>query len=70
MADSGTTTPRIVELVEQIVEDIQARKLKPGNRYLTTTKVSKMLGVGNGLANRAQLLHMASCYSGSLLKPG
>lgn len=57
MANSGTTTPRIVELAEQIIADIRKRKLKTGDRYLTTFEVSRMLGVGNGLANRAlQLL--------------
>jgi GntR family transcriptional regulator, arabinose operon transcriptional repressor len=57
MANSGTSTPRIVELSEKIIADIQKRRLKPGDRYLTTSDVSKMLGVGNGLANRAlQLL--------------
>ena len=57
MTRSGTDTPRIVDLAERLVADIEMRKLKPGDRYLTTADASKMLGVGNGLANRAlQLL--------------
>jgi GntR family transcriptional regulator, arabinose operon transcriptional repressor len=57
MADAVTTTPKIIDLADQLVADIESRKLKPGDRYLTTADASKMLGVGNGLANRAlQLL--------------
>lgn len=40
-----------------LLADIEGRQLKPGDRYITTAAASKMLGVGNGLANRAlQLL--------------
>lgn len=57
MANSGTTTPKIVDLAERLLSDIRKRKLQPGDRYLSTTDASRMLGVGNGLANRAlQLL--------------
>ena len=57
MANSGTTTPKIVDLAEKLIVDIRKRKLQPGDRYLSTTDASRMLGVGNGLANRAlQLL--------------
>src|SRR5687767_4741693 len=57
MTDALTTTPKIIDLADQLVADIESRKLKPGDRYLTTADASKMLGVGNGLANRAlQLL--------------
>ena len=57
MATATTKTPRITELAEQLLADIQARKLAPGDRYLTTSQTSKLLGVGNAAANRAlQLL--------------
>ena len=57
MATATTKTPRIAELAEQLVADIEARNLAPGDRYLTTTQTSKLLGVGNATANRAlQLL--------------
>lgn len=57
MARSGTDTPRLVELAEKLAADIEDRNLKPGDRYLTTVDASKLLGVSNGLANRAlQLL--------------
>ena len=57
MAEIATTTPKIVELADQLAADIRQRKLQPGDRYLTTADASKMLGVGNGVANRAlQLL--------------
>ncbi|NOY41607.1 MAG: GntR family transcriptional regulator [Planctomycetes bacterium] len=57
MAEARTKTPRISLLAEKLVEDIDARELKPGDRYLTTTEASKLLGVGNGTANRTlQLL--------------
>ncbi|WP_425400025.1 GntR family transcriptional regulator [Aeoliella sp.] len=57
MARSGSDTPRLVELAEKLASDIEDRNLKPGDRYLTTVDASKLLGVSNGLANRAlQLL--------------
>jgi GntR family transcriptional regulator, arabinose operon transcriptional repressor len=57
MATATTKTPRIAELAEQLLADIQARMLAPGDRYLTTAQTSKLLGVGNAAANRAlQLL--------------
>lgn len=50
-------TPRVIDLAEQLIADIESRKLQPGDRYLTTSAASKLLGVGNGVANRAlQLL--------------
>lgn len=56
-----TITPRITDLAEQLLGDIVARDLRPGDRYLTTVAASKMLGVGNGAANRAlQLLERRS----------
>lgn len=57
MAGLKTKTPQIVDLAERLISDIEARQLQPGDRYLTTVAASRMLGVGNGAANRAlQLL--------------
>jgi DNA-binding LacI/PurR family transcriptional regulator len=57
MSGNGTKVPVIIDLAEQLVSDIKSRELQPGDRYLTTAAASKMLGVGNGVANRAlQLL--------------
>ncbi|MCA9229976.1 MAG: substrate-binding domain-containing protein [Planctomycetales bacterium] len=57
MADAKTKTPVIIDLAERLISDIEARNLQSGDRYLTTAAASKMLGVGNGVANRAlQLL--------------
>lgn len=57
MATGSTTTPRIAQLAEQLVADIQSRDLRPGDRFLTTVEASKLLGVGSSTANRAlQLL--------------
>lgn len=57
MANSGTSTPKIVDLAERLLSDIRKRKLQPGDRYLSTTDAARMMGVGSGLANRAlQLL--------------
>jgi DNA-binding LacI/PurR family transcriptional regulator/DNA-binding transcriptional regulator YhcF (GntR family) len=56
-SETGTTTPKIIDLADRLLADIESRKLKPGDRYMTTAAASKMLGVGNGVANRAlQLL--------------
>ena len=57
MAAGNTTKPRIVQLADELVADISARNLKLGDRCLTMTEASKLLGVGNSLANRTlQLL--------------
>ena len=57
MNEPTANTPRIIDLAEQLISDIETRRLKPGDRYLTTCAASKFLGVGNGVANRAlQLL--------------
>ena len=61
MAQIQTVTPRLAELADQLLGDILSRNLRPGDRYLTTVAASKMLGVGNGAANRAlQLLERRS----------
>jgi hypothetical protein len=49
MAAGNTTKPRIVHLADELVADINARNLKPGDRYLTTTEASKLLVVGNDI---------------------
>jgi GntR family transcriptional regulator, arabinose operon transcriptional repressor len=57
MAQASSVTPRIAKLAEKLIDDITARELRPGDRYLTTADASKLLGVGNGPANLAlQLL--------------
>lgn len=48
---------KVVSLADEIHRDIRKRKLKPGDRYLTTLKLAKQLQVDTGLANQAlQLL--------------
>jgi DNA-binding LacI/PurR family transcriptional regulator len=57
-------TPQITQLADQLIGDITARKLQPGDRYLTTVDASRLLGVGNGAANRAlQLLERRNIIS-------
>jgi GntR family transcriptional regulator, arabinose operon transcriptional repressor len=57
LTETVTTTPKIIDLADRLLADIHTRKLQPGDRYMTTAAASKMLGVGNGIANRAlQLL--------------
>jgi DNA-binding LacI/PurR family transcriptional regulator/DNA-binding transcriptional regulator YhcF (GntR family) len=57
MATGSTTTPRVAQLADRLIEDIQVRELQPGDRFLTTAEASKLLGVGSSIANRAlQLL--------------
>jgi DNA-binding LacI/PurR family transcriptional regulator/DNA-binding transcriptional regulator YhcF (GntR family) len=53
MASPHSVTPRVTDLAERLIADIDARGLGPGDRYLTTLEASKMLGVGNAAANRA-----------------
>jgi GntR family transcriptional regulator, arabinose operon transcriptional repressor len=53
MATSSTTTPRISQLADRLLEDINSRELMPGDRFLTTVEASKLLGVGSSTANRA-----------------
>ncbi len=51
------STPRIIELADQIVSDIRNRKLSPGDPYLTAAETARMLRVSSTAANRAlQLL--------------
>mgnify|MGYP003148474345 FL=1 len=49
--------PAIVDLAERIQTDIQARKLKPGDPYFTTSETARSFQVSGTTANRAlQLL--------------
>ena len=45
--------PRVANLADQLLADIEERNLRPGDRYLTTAEASKLLGVANSSANRA-----------------
>ena len=49
----NATTPKVIELADRLVVDIQSKGLEPGDKYLTTVSAARMLGVGNTLANRA-----------------
>jgi len=61
MTEFQSQLPRIALLADRLTEDIRERDLQPGDPYLTTLDASKMLGVGNGIANRAlQLLEKRS----------
>ncbi len=49
--------PRIVEVAEQILADIRSRGLAPGDAYLNTADVARLLKVSGSTVNRAlQLL--------------
>jgi DNA-binding LacI/PurR family transcriptional regulator/DNA-binding transcriptional regulator YhcF (GntR family) len=57
MASSTSKGPRILELADRIASDIRRRKLKPGDAYLGTADIARMLRVSSTTANRAlQLL--------------
>ncbi|MEW4452427.1 GntR family transcriptional regulator [Bremerella sp. JC817] len=51
-----STTPRVVQLAEQIIADIAGRGLKSGDAYLGTADAARMLGVSTTSANRAMQL--------------
>lgn len=55
---SMTTAPsRIVDLADRILDDIRRRKLRPGDPYLNTAEIARLLRVSGTAANRAlQLL--------------
>ena len=53
MLGPRSESPRVSALADRLIADIKRRKLAAGDRYLTTLEASKMLGVGNGMANRA-----------------
>ena len=48
--------PRIVQIAARVEQDIRGRKLKPGDSYLNTEEVARMLGVSKATANRAMQL--------------
>ena len=49
--------PKIVEVAERILADIQERKLRPGDAYLSTAETAQWLRVNGATVNRAlQLL--------------
>src|SRR5271163_2507531 len=50
-------TPRIVDLADRILDDIRRKKLRPGDPYLSTAEIARLLRVSGTAANRAlQLL--------------
>jgi DNA-binding LacI/PurR family transcriptional regulator/DNA-binding transcriptional regulator YhcF (GntR family) len=49
-------TPRIVQLADRLAADIRRRRLKPGDSYLTTAEVARLLGISTSAANRAMQL--------------
>jgi GntR family transcriptional regulator, arabinose operon transcriptional repressor len=53
MASVETQSPRASQLADRLVADIKSRRLKAGDRYLTTAEAASLLSVGNGAANRA-----------------
>jgi DNA-binding LacI/PurR family transcriptional regulator len=56
MLSKGPQTPRILELAARIEQDISIKKLRPGDSYLKTSEIARMLGVSTGAANRAMQL--------------
>lgn len=57
MAPARRRIQRILELASRVEDDIQERRLRPGDRYLSTGDTAKMLRVDTATANRAlQLL--------------
>jgi DNA-binding transcriptional MocR family regulator len=48
--------PRIVQLATRVEQDIRSRELRPGDPYINTEEVARMLGVTKLLANRAMQL--------------
>jgi len=53
---TGSKIPRIELIARRIEKDIHAKKLKPGDKYLTTLQVARAFKVGNEVANRAMQL--------------
>ncbi|MFN3153137.1 GntR family transcriptional regulator [Bremerella sp.] len=52
----SSSTPRVIQLAEQIVADIAERGLQSGDPYLGTADAARMLGVSTTSANRAMQL--------------
>jgi DNA-binding LacI/PurR family transcriptional regulator/DNA-binding transcriptional regulator YhcF (GntR family) len=53
MAVPGIQTPRLTELADRLVADIEARGLSHGDRYFTAAEAAKILGISTSIANRA-----------------
>src|SRR5579871_630187 len=57
MTTSIPQAPRIVDLADRILDDIRRKKLRPGDPYLSTAEIARLLRVSGTAANRAlQLL--------------
>lgn len=52
----SSTTPRVIQLADQIMADIAGRGLQSGDPYLGTAEAARMLGVSTTSANRAMQL--------------
>jgi len=48
--------PRIVDLADRILDDIRRKKLRPGDPYLGTADIARLLRVSGTAANRAMQL--------------
>jgi DNA-binding LacI/PurR family transcriptional regulator len=56
MINQAPRQPRIMQLAAQIEQDIGAKQLQPGDGYLKTSEIARMLGVSTTAANRAMQL--------------
>ncbi len=56
MIQIGPHTPRIVQLAARIEQDICDKQLRPGDVYLNTSEIARMLGVSTVAANQAMQL--------------
>lgn len=57
MTSTLSQAPRIVDLADRILDDIRRKKLRPGDPYLSTAEIARLLRVSGTAANRAlQLL--------------
>ncbi|MEW4564885.1 GntR family transcriptional regulator [Bremerella sp. JC770] len=52
----SSSTPRVIQLADQLMTDIAGRGLKSGDPYLGTAEAARMLGVSTTSANRAMQL--------------
>lgn len=48
--------PRVMQIASQIEADIRGRQLQPGDAYINTEEVSRMLSISKSTANRAMQL--------------
>src|SRR3984957_16744093 len=57
MTPTVPQAPRIVDLADRILADIRRKRLRPGDPYLSTAEIARLLRVSGTAANRAlQLL--------------